>query len=137
VPPGEGWQPFAARGPFSTLIGPFFHRTTPDGLVQHGFRTGPQHCNSYRILHGGMVLGFVDGVFAHAAVRALKRGCVTVRLAGDNLDMAREGDWIHASARPLAPPQDGLVTLDGAVWCASRPIWRGMAVFKAMGRAPG
>lgn len=131
-----GWQPFASRGPFSTLIGPFHHRTAADGRLEHGFRVEARHCNSYRILHGGMMLAFMDGVFAHAAVRALGTGCVTIRLAGDNLDMARQGDWLQASAAPLGPPADGLVTLDGGLWCGGRPLWRGMAVFKGMGRRP-
>jgi acyl-coenzyme A thioesterase PaaI-like protein len=137
-PDGEDWQGFPSRGPFSTHIGPFFHRTAEDGVVEHGFRVLAHHCNSYRILHGGMVLGFMDGVFAHAAFRALEGATVTVRLAGDNLDMARGGDWIAGRAVPLGPPgEDGLVTLDGSAWCGNRPLWRGMAVFKKMARRIG
>lgn len=133
APAGEGWELFAARGPFSTMIGPFWHRIAPDGVREHGFAVEKRHCNSYRILHGGMVLGFMDGVFAHAAFAALGTGSVTVRLAGDNLDMARAGEWIRARATALSVV-DGLVTLDGGAWCGDRPLWRGMAVFKTVRR---
>jgi acyl-coenzyme A thioesterase PaaI-like protein len=128
----EGFVPFAARGPFSSHIGPFAHAPGADRPT-HGFVVQAHHCNTRRILHGGMILAFMDGVLAHAAATADGRGGVTAHLSGDFLDMARAGDWVTGEAWLVAVDQD-LVHVEGAAKVGERPIWRGGAIFKLMGR---
>lgn len=130
--PPEGFEPFPRRGPFSQSIGPFYLKAG-NGVLTHGFRVTERHCNFRRILHGGMMAAFMDGVLAHAVAGHDGRGGVTVHLSGDWLDMAREGDWVTGEAWVVGS-DGGLVHVEGAARCGARVLWRGRAVFKLMGR---
>jgi acyl-coenzyme A thioesterase PaaI-like protein len=130
--PPEGFEPFERRGPFSQSIGPFYLKTNAQ-LVTHGFVVAQRHCNFRRILHGGMLAAFMDGVMAHAVAGVDGRGGVTVHLSGDWLDMAREGDWVTGEGWVVGVDGD-LVHVEGASHCGARALWRGRAVFKLMGR---
>jgi acyl-coenzyme A thioesterase PaaI-like protein len=130
--PPEGFAPFPRRGAFSQFIGPFYLKAQAEHTT-HGFRVAPHHCNFRRILHGGMLAAFMDGVMAHAVASVDGRGGVTVHLSGDWLDMAREGDWVHGEASVTGADGD-LVHVDGRAFCGQRPLWRGRALFKLMGR---
>jgi acyl-coenzyme A thioesterase PaaI-like protein len=132
--PPPGFVYLAGRGPFSAHNGPFYARPCPGG-VEHGFRVRTRHCNSYGILHGGLLAGFIDGVLAHAVFAEAARPAVTLRLTADYLGMARKGAWV--TARALAGPAQGdLVHAAASAEAGKGLILEARAVFKLMARRP-
>lgn len=127
--PPEGFQA-SSRGPFTTHNGPFFHKVGEDG-VQHAFFVLKRHCNSMGIVHGGMLMTFLDGVLANAVARACGHVPVTVHLSADFLSMARAGDWVFGEARVTRQARD-LVFVEGRAWTGGRDVLRGSAVFKPL-----
>jgi acyl-coenzyme A thioesterase PaaI-like protein len=140
LPPGPedaapaGFVYLEGRGPFSAHNGPFYARPVAEG-VEHGFRVRARHCNSYSILHGGLLAGFIDGVLAHAVFAVARRPAVTLRLTADYLGMARKGAWVTARAR-AGPVQDDLVHAEAIAEVADGAILSARAVFKLMAERP-
>jgi uncharacterized protein (TIGR00369 family) len=131
----EGFVYLEGRGPFSARNGPFYARKARHG-VEHGFRVRPHHCNSYGLVHGGLLAGFLDGVLAHAVFAETGASAVTLRLTVDYLDMTRQGAWVSARAKATAGDGD-LVFVEAVLDAEDRPIATAKAVFKLMrGRSP-
>lgn len=88
----------------------------PPGFVRHvggfhvhaqrpvlGLRIGPEHLNSIRIAHGGLLATLADTAFGVMLKRllALPVSPPTVSLSLDYLNPAREGDWVEAEVELL------------------------------------
>ena len=86
------------RGPFTLHNGPWFH-WAQDGDFRQGVRIQPRHCNSRRIVHGGFLTTFADGLAATAIFRETGRSSVTIKLNTEFLKSARAGDWLQGTGR--------------------------------------
>jgi acyl-coenzyme A thioesterase PaaI-like protein len=126
--PPDGFTPFPKRGPFSSHIGPFWRKPTPEGVL-HGFFVEAHHCNNMGTLHGGMIAAFLDGALAHAAHRLVPAPAVTVRMSVDYLGAGAPGDWIEGRALAVGA-HDGLIIVRGEAVRAGAPLMMAQALFK-------
>lgn len=96
--PPEPFRLSVRRGPFTTHNGPWFH-WADDERFRQGVRLLERHCNSRKIVHGGFLSSFADGLAATAVFRELKRSSVTIKLNTEFLRSANAGDWLEGTAR--------------------------------------
>ncbi len=128
--PPPGYVPSRTRGPFSTHNGPFFHKLEDDAFF-HGFRARRRHCNGHGIVHGGLLMTFMDGALGTAVWRATGLRTVTLRMTSDFLSMARPGEWIEATAA-LRGQEPEVAFVEGRVSVGTRLVLSASALFKLM-----
>jgi uncharacterized protein (TIGR00369 family) len=92
-----GWQVWSSDA-FEHRVGPFYERTQPDGSRVSAFRADGRHMNGAGFMHGGCLMTFADSALFTIARDAMQGSHgVTMNLAGDFLDAAREGQLMVAS----------------------------------------
>jgi acyl-coenzyme A thioesterase PaaI-like protein len=65
--PEAGWLP-AGSSAFGQLIGQVWHRVESSGLRRYGLFIRPEHDNTQRRAHGGLVMTLCDDAMGHTAV---------------------------------------------------------------------
>lgn len=94
-PPGDGWNMIRSRG-FTRHAGPIWHRRDEKGLV-FGFRALPKHRNRNGVIHGGMIMTFIDRILGLAITEnsdALPQA--TIQLDTHFVSGARVGEFVEA-----------------------------------------
>lgn len=94
-PPGTGWDMIRSRG-FTRHAGPIWHRRDEKGLV-FGFRALPKHRNRNGVIHGGMIMTFIDRILGVAITEnssALPHA--TIQLDTHFVSGARVGEFVEA-----------------------------------------
>jgi uncharacterized protein (TIGR00369 family) len=117
-----------------SLNGPVYHRpaAAPDAELAIFIREA--HTNSGGILHGGMMMSFLDVLLGAAA----RDGCggtpvVTVQVSVEFHRMVRPGEWLMGKARMTHATRD-LVFAEGHAFVGTRQVSRASGVFKLMGQ---
>jgi len=95
-----GFRRIVQTSGFAEANGPWFEKIDGSRLIR-GFRAGPQHANSLRIVHGGMLATFLDSAMGSTVFHVLERRCVTLRLSLDYLLPGWLGDWLEAEAEVI------------------------------------
>lgn len=91
-----GWSQWKGDA-FEQIAGPFYEKIDEDGEVISAFRAEQRHMNGAGFMHGGCLMTFADSALFSIAGPALGGGHgVTMHLAGDFLDPARNGQLIEA-----------------------------------------
>lgn len=94
-PPGDGWDMIRSRG-FTRHAGPIWHRHDDKGMV-FGFRALPKHRNRNGVIHGGMIMTFIDRILGMAisdCSDALPQA--TIQLDTHFVSGARVGEFLEA-----------------------------------------
>jgi len=126
--PPEGYELAPRRGPFTTHNGPLYLKQDGDTLLQ-GIRLRERHCNAVGIVHGGMLMTFVDGIMGVMCARHTQKLCVTVRMLSDFLSPAKTGEWLEGNA-VITRVEDGFAFCEGFLFVGRREVMRASAVFK-------
>ncbi|MFC0284748.1 PaaI family thioesterase [Camelimonas abortus] len=95
-PPGDGWEMIRSRG-FTRHAGPIWFRRDDRGLV-FGFRALPKHRNSNGVIHGGMIMTFIDRILGVAIVEEAPhvQPQATIQLDTHFVSGARVGEFVEA-----------------------------------------
>lgn len=94
-PAANGWKQHEVLG-FSSLVGPFWSRSD-DGPRSYAFVAEERHLNGNGIVHGGMLMTFVDQAIGMTVWDAIdRRPCATIQLNTHFVDAGRAGDLIEA-----------------------------------------
>lgn len=95
--PPEGFVPLKDMGGFNEVVAPSFVRFHDDG-IDFGFFVEKQHCNPMGTCHGGMLMTFVDIMFAGMLCRRLGKfvGTPTMNINCDFLAAPVVGDWLQS-----------------------------------------
>ena len=118
----KGWRTWT-RDNFETHNGPFWHRMDENGQVQCAFRVEKKHLNGMRNVHGGCFMSFADYcLFATAAASVLQGPGVTVSLACDFLDAAREGERVEGRTE-ITRAGGSLIFLRGTLKSGERTLF--------------
>ncbi|MCX7742628.1 MAG: PaaI family thioesterase [Tepidimonas sp.] len=103
MPSPEADLPFSVPIPFVELLGLRLRRWD-DGVAEIAFEPGPQHLNSFAVVHGGVSMTLLDVAMAHAA-RSVQRdlGVVTIEMKTSFLQAAQgllraHGRLLHRTA---------------------------------------
>lgn len=136
-PVPTGFAERAPRGPFARLTGPFYERTGGAAAEEvRAFRVEERHTNALRIVHGGMMMSFLDSVLARAVAGAAAGSFVTLRMTTDFLAPARLGDWVEGRAIVTRRTRS-LCYVRGEARVGERRIATADAVFRLLGRSHG
>jgi acyl-coenzyme A thioesterase PaaI-like protein len=143
VPPGidvetegefAGWRTWR-RDNFETHNGPFWHRIDENGLVQCVFRVEKKHLNGSGNVHGGCFMTFADYCLFAMASPVLQGSGVTVSLACEFLDAAREGELIEGTGE-ITRAGGSLIFLRGTLKSAERILFTFSGTIKRVKRKP-
>lgn len=95
-PPGDGWEMIRSRG-FTRHAGPIWHRRDANGLI-FGFRALPKHRNRNGVIHGGMIMTFIDRILGVAIVDDAPdiRPHATIQLDTHFVSGAKVGEFVEA-----------------------------------------
>jgi uncharacterized protein (TIGR00369 family) len=115
-----GWSSWA-RDRFESVSGPYYYRIE-DGAVRCAFRAQTRHLNGQDTVHGGCLMTFADFcLFAIAAPILVADRAVTVTMASEFIEAAREGDFIEGSGEILRAGRS-LIFVRGVLRCGERML---------------
>lgn len=130
--PPDGYRIYWSSSPFSSQHGPYYQRFE-GRRAYRGFRAREGHCNSAGILHGGMLVSFIDALMGLAVWRHMRIMPLTMRLTTDFVSIARPGDWVEGAAE-VTDARDGVVFVSGKVSCGARTVLTAHGLFAQMKR---
>ncbi|WP_374634103.1 PaaI family thioesterase [Ferrovibrio sp.] len=135
-PAAHGWNPIrpGSDSGFTNLIGPFWSRSEATGWA-YGFLAGPHHANGLGVIHGGMLMTFIDQSLGRLAWEAIGRApCVTAGLNTHFIAGARPGDWVEARGRVVRKTRS-LVFMQGALTVNDASVLTAEGIWKILGQA--
>ncbi|HYM30598.1 MAG TPA: PaaI family thioesterase [Candidatus Cybelea sp.] len=98
-PAADGWKAYAPERGFERHVGPIWSKRRAPGRMRFGFLAGPHHVNPNGVVHGGMLVTFLDHVCGALVWWAAgKKTCATVTLNSDFISSAQQGEWIEGEA---------------------------------------
>ncbi|TNE38223.1 MAG: PaaI family thioesterase [Alphaproteobacteria bacterium] len=93
----EGFRPFAARSGYVDKIGPLYFKRDGEQYT-YGFLADESHANANGIVHGGMMMSFLDEALGNIIWRLVgRKRCATISLNCDFVSAGRVGDWIEVN----------------------------------------
>ncbi len=133
--PPAGFRIYWSTSPFSGQHGPYYQRFEADRAIR-GFRAAHKHCNSAGILHGGMLVSFIDALMGLVVWRRVRAMPLTMRLTTDFVSIARPGDWVEGAAW-VTDVSDGVVFVRGEIGVGARTVMVAHGLFATMARHAG
>ncbi len=93
IPPG--FEPRPRRSQVTAGWEPLYARTTPEAQII-GLYLAPVHCNSFGLLHGGVIATLADSAMANSVARHYATPVlpITTNLSIDYLGAAKLGQWV-------------------------------------------
>ncbi|MBR9814400.1 PaaI family thioesterase [bacterium] len=88
-----GWQHWPSD-PAEDRIGPFFFSQVGDG-AQSALKVEAHHCNTFGVVHGGVLLALADYTLCLAGMDNTEQGCATVSLSSEFLAPAEAGQALR------------------------------------------
>jgi len=128
----EGFRPVIAPGRYPEKIGPlYFKREGED--YSFGFLADETHANYHGVIHGGMLMSFLDEALGQIVWRLVgKKRCATISLNCDFIAAARPGDWIEIKA-DLSKRGLSVVFIRGELLVGGNRILTADGIWKVMG----
>jgi uncharacterized protein (TIGR00369 family) len=117
---------------FAEANGPWFEKIE-NGRAIRGFRPGPQHANALGIVHGGMLMAFLDSAMGTAVWHGLQRRSVTLRLSIDYLGPGRVGDWLQAEGEVVGHDEH-MAQVRGRLYGPRHDVLAGLGAFALLSR---
>lgn len=130
-----GWETYVGSSPFTAPHGQMYQKIGADGICWRAFRAGKAHCNSLGIVHGGMMVTFIDALMGLAVTNTTRSRALTIRLTTDFLSIARPGDWIVGQGRVMRAARS-VVFVEGAAFAGQRAVLNAQGIFKRMRERP-
>ena len=125
----EGFETMALAGEFAHTVGPFYQKRTAGGW-RFGMLAEPRHTNPAGVVHGGVLITFLDHVLGKLVWDALKGEiAATVSLNADLLAAAKPGDWIEAEGK-ITRRTRSLVFIRGRAYLGDKAIATASGVWK-------
>jgi uncharacterized protein (TIGR00369 family) len=127
-----GWSEQGVPG-FSALVGPFWTRVQ-DGTRRYAFVVEERHLNGNGVVHGGMLMTFMDQSIGMTVWEAIgRKPCATIQLNVQFVSGAQLGDVIEADSsivretrsliftRGVLRRGDDVVLAADGIWKVLRP----------------
>jgi uncharacterized protein (TIGR00369 family) len=132
-PAGDGWKKVPVEVGFEHHIGPLWAKLAAPGRMKFGFLAGPHHINLQGVVHGGMLVTFVDHVLGGLVWYVSgKKVCVTATLNSDFVSAARIGDWIEGEGKVIRNGRS-LIFVRGEVTVGERVVLAATGIWKVLG----
>ena len=125
----DGYEPEPGDNAFATLVGPIFQKTEERG-VRFLFNAEEKHRNPRGVVHGGMLVTFMDNLLAHTIVHVI--GDVrkaTMSLSCDFVGPAYPGQRMEGLGEVTRVTRSvvfarGSITADGATVVTGSGVWK-------------
>jgi len=125
----DGYEPEPEDNAFIALVGPVFRKTDGD-RARFLFDAQEKHRNPRGVVHGGMLMTFMDNLLAHVVARAVGDARkATMSLSCDFVAPARPGQRIEGAGEVTRVTRSmvfarGAITADGATVATGSGIWK-------------
>jgi uncharacterized protein (TIGR00369 family) len=118
---------------FSEHIGPFYVRKPLNGhTLAFGFRVAPKHVNRGGVVHGGMLVSFIDHALgAMVFTAAGRKPCSTISLDCNFVSPARPGDWVECTGE-IGRVTLSIVFIDGKLRVGDRVVMQAKGIWKVL-----
>ncbi|MEC9347290.1 MAG: PaaI family thioesterase [Pseudomonadota bacterium] len=132
-PVPEGFEIITGKGQFTTLVGPTYSRRDPDGGATFGVRIADKHLNRRGVVHGGMLMTFMDHLLGHTVHMDVGRqATATVQLDNQFLGAVRAGNWLTGKGEIVRRTRS-LVFVSGRLWVDDQAVLLSSGVWKILG----
>lgn len=130
--PGSGWQPSKDPG-FADLTGPIWVRDE-DGKPVFAFVAEQKHTNRHGIVHGGMIMTFLDQALGISASQGKKNlAKVTIQMSVQFVAPARPGEVVMAQCEVVKATRS-LIFMRGVASVGDRTLASAEGIWKLIGR---
>ena len=131
IPPG--YEIMRNQVGFSDHVGPFYVRKPLNGhTLAFGFRVGRQHINQGGVVHGGMLVTFVDHALgAMVFVGAGRRPCSTIALDCNFVAPGRLGDWVECTGE-IVRATSSVMFMEGRLRAGERALLQAKGIWKVL-----
>ncbi|WP_417517412.1 PaaI family thioesterase [Minwuia sp.] len=120
-------------GNFSSMIGPTYQRREDDGSLTFGLLVESKHLNSRMVVHGGMLMSFMDQLLGRTVHNVIgRRPTATVQLDNQFLAGVREGDWVVGKGT-VERETRSILFVTGRLTVDDRPVLVSSGVWKILG----
>lgn len=132
-PAAHGWTVLRWHDEgFPTLVGPFWSKKV-DGGWAYGLVAEPRHGNAHGIIHGGMLVTFLDQILGVTCWEAAGRApVVTIQLNTHFVSGGKAGDFIEARAEAVRATRS-VVFVRGQLSVGERILATADGVWKRLG----
>jgi len=129
-PAAHGWKRLRwHEDGFPTLVGPFWAKREGQGWA-YGFLAEPRHGNAHGMIHGGMLVTFLDQILGMTSWEAAGRApVVTIQLNTHFVAAARAGEFLEARGEAVRATKSvvfvrGEITTGGRVVATADGVWK-------------
>jgi acyl-coenzyme A thioesterase PaaI-like protein len=130
-PAADGWKVLPERG-FPVVVGTFWSKRFGDAY-RFGFIAEERHANVGGVVHGGMLVTFVDDLLGASVWFAVKqRPVTTVQLNTRFISPARPGDFVTLVPE-IQRVTKSVVFVRGEVFVGDRLVLSADGVWKILG----
>ncbi|MEH6524595.1 MAG: PaaI family thioesterase [Sneathiella sp.] len=127
-----GYRPFVTDGTFPGKIGPLYFKHNGDSY-SYGFLAEESHANYHGVVHGGMLMSFLDEALGQIVWRLVgKKRCATISLNCDFVSSSKPGDWIELRA-DLSRKGQAVVFIRGELLVDGNRIMTADGIWKIIG----
>ncbi len=128
----EGWMPLPERG-FPVQVAAFYAKQIETGS-RYAFRAEERHANVGGVVHGGMLMTFMDEILGITVWQAAGRQPVsTIQLNARFISPARPGDLVEGVPE-LQRVTRSVVFVRGELFVGERLVMSADGVWKVLGR---
>jgi acyl-coenzyme A thioesterase PaaI-like protein len=130
-PAADGWKLLPERG-FPVIVGTFWSKKFEEGY-RFGFVAEPRHANVGGVVHGGMLMTFMDDLLGASVWFAVKQRPVsTIQLNNRFISPARPGDFVTMTPQ-VERVTKSVVFVSGALHVGERLVMASDGVWKILG----
>lgn len=129
----EGFRKYSAPKKFPEKIGPLYYKKEEDNY-RFGFLPDESHTNAHGIIHGGMMMSFMDEVLGQTVWRAIgRKPCATITLNFDFVTAAKAGEWLEMSCT-ITRQGVSVVFIRGELLAGDKIVMTADGIWKVIGR---
>jgi acyl-coenzyme A thioesterase PaaI-like protein len=99
ITPPPGFEPFNVPGTFVAHNAMLYRKTDESGRTVWGFAAEAQHENPNGVIHGGMLMTFVDTIMGQTAEEMAVRYTATISLTCEFLASKKVPCWVEGHVR--------------------------------------
>ncbi len=131
--PPEGYREMLGPGTFRERIGPLYFKRDGEEY-SYAFQALDYHTNGSGVIHGGMMMSFMDEILGVTAWRAIgKKRCATISLNSNFVAAVKTGDWLEAKAR-VVRRGISVMFLRGELLVSDQVVFTADGVWKVIGK---
>jgi len=129
----DGFMPIEKPSSFGQLIGPVYERVDEDGSFTRALQVEDKHTNLGGVVHGGVLMAFVDVIMGTISYRHACRPGASIRIVSDFVAPARIGDWLEGRGEVVKATKS-VVFARGRLNVGGRTILTASGNYKLQGR---